>query len=195
MAGYTPARVAVLGQGLPFAAARRVRADQVSAVDVYVDGLVGHRSDKVALGSRHTGVGARECLARANRADRALVHRSGVDAAHDDLEALRLQLADRGIDGRWAGLLCKDAICYVGSVVVGSRGRRVLSTDPRFRCIRCSSCGFCCLRRRNIQAEEPVGSGSVIVWLTARPLALAAVCLLPNYPVASRLGDSVTRRR
>jgi hypothetical protein len=50
MAGYTPARVAVLG-------------------------------------SRHTGVGARECLASANRAERALVHRSGVDAAHDDLEA------------------------------------------------------------------------------------------------------------
>jgi hypothetical protein len=47
MAGYTPARVAVLGQGLPFAGARRVRADQVSAGDVYVDGLVGHRSDKV----------------------------------------------------------------------------------------------------------------------------------------------------
>jgi hypothetical protein len=132
MAGYTPARVAVLGQGLPFAGARRVRADQVSTGDVYVDGLVGHRSDKVAL-----------------------------------------------------------AICYVGSVVVGSRGRRVLSTDPRFRCIRCSSCGFCCLRRRNIQAEEPVGSGSVIMWLTARPVALAPVGLLPNYPVVSRLGDSV----
>jgi len=31
------------------------------------------------------------------------VHRSGVDAAHDDLEALRLQLPDRGIEGRWAG--------------------------------------------------------------------------------------------
>jgi hypothetical protein len=34
MAGYTPARVAVLGQGLPFAGARRVRADQVTAGDV-----------------------------------------------------------------------------------------------------------------------------------------------------------------
>lgn len=103
MASYTPTRVAVLGQGLPIAGARRVRADQVSAGDVYVDGPVGHRSDKVASGSGHTGVGARECLARANRADRALVHRSGVDAAHDDLEALRLKSPDRGIEGRWAG--------------------------------------------------------------------------------------------
>ena len=75
----------------------------VSADDVDVDGLVGHRGDKVVVGSRHTGVGARERLARANRAERALVHRSGVDPAHDDLEALRLQLADGVIDGRWAG--------------------------------------------------------------------------------------------
>jgi hypothetical protein len=39
MASYTPTRVAVLGQGLPIAGARRVRADQVSAGDVYVDGM------------------------------------------------------------------------------------------------------------------------------------------------------------
>ena len=45
------------------------------------------------------------------------------------------------------------------------------------------------------QAEEPVGSRSVIMWLTARPLARAAVGLLANYPVVSRLGDSVTWRR
>ena len=34
--------------------------------------------------------------------ERALVHRSALDAAHDDLEALRLQLTDGGIDLRWA---------------------------------------------------------------------------------------------
>ncbi|AGB21255.1 hypothetical protein Mycsm_00821 [Mycobacterium sp. JS623] len=38
---------------------------------------------------------------------------------------------------------------------------------------------------RNIQAAEPVGSRSVIMWLTAQPLARAAVGLLPNYPVVS----------
>lgn len=66
--------------------------------------MAGYTPARVAVfGSRLTGVGARECRASANRAERALVHRSGVDAAHDDLEALRLQLADRGIDGRWAG--------------------------------------------------------------------------------------------
>jgi len=78
------------------------RPRAVSADDVDVDGLVGHRGDKVVLGARHTGVGARERLARANRVERALVHRSAVDPAHEDLEALRLQLADRVIDGRWA---------------------------------------------------------------------------------------------
>jgi hypothetical protein len=66
------------------------RAPVVSAGDVDVDGLVCHRGDKVVLGSRHTGVGARERLARANRVERALVQRGAVDAAHDDLEALRL---------------------------------------------------------------------------------------------------------
>jgi hypothetical protein len=65
----------------------------VSAGDVDVDGLVSHRGDKVVLGARHTGVGAREHPARANRVERALVHRSAVDPAHEDIEALRLQSA------------------------------------------------------------------------------------------------------
>jgi hypothetical protein len=57
------------------------RLPVVSAGDVDVDGLVGHGGDKVVVGSRHTGVGPQERLARANRAERALVHRSGVDPA------------------------------------------------------------------------------------------------------------------
>jgi len=91
-----------LGPGVSHCGRRGVSADQVSAGDVDVDGLVGHRGDEVVLGSGHTGVGPREGLARANRVERALVHRSGVHAADDDLVALRLQLVDRGIDGRWA---------------------------------------------------------------------------------------------
>jgi len=75
----------------------------VSADDVDVDGFVGHRGDKVVLGSRHAGVGARERLARANRVERALINRRAVDPADEDIEALRLQSADGVIDRRWAG--------------------------------------------------------------------------------------------
>src|SRR3954454_8504668 len=50
-------------------------SDRLSAGDVDVDRLVGHRGDKVVFGSWYTGIGARERLARANRAERA-VHRS-----------------------------------------------------------------------------------------------------------------------
>ena len=77
--------------------------DRVSAAHIDVDGLVGHRCYEVVVRPGYTGVGARERMARPNRVDRALVYLRGADAIHDDLEALRLQLADRGIDGRRAG--------------------------------------------------------------------------------------------
>ena len=87
-------------------------------------------------------------------------------------------------------------ICCLGSSVICYRGLRVLSADPPFRCIRCSSCGFGCSTGRNIHAEETGGSGSVITWLTSRPLAPAAMGLLSDYPVVvPQSGDSVTRRR
>jgi hypothetical protein len=46
---------------------------RVSAAHVEVDGLVGDRCDEVVAGSRRTGVGARERVAGAHSADRALV--------------------------------------------------------------------------------------------------------------------------
>src|SRR5882757_10941880 len=77
----------------------------MSAGEVDVDGLADHRGDEVVPGSRITGsgIGARERLTRANRVDRALVQWGGAGAIHDDLQALRAQLVDRGIDRRWAG--------------------------------------------------------------------------------------------
>jgi hypothetical protein len=169
-------------QGLPIVGARRVSPDRMSARDVDVDGLVGHCGDEVVGGARYTGIGARERLARANRAERALVHRSGVDAAHDDLEALRLQLADGGIDGRWASrgggsgsgqserggsqcarceggdedvLVTADGYLLLGFVCRSLQTPSRFSADPPFRCNRRFSCGFGCLPRRNSQAEEP----------------------------------------
>jgi hypothetical protein len=87
-------------------------------------------------------------------------------------------------------------ICCLATWVIWYRGLRVFSADPPFRCIRCSSCGFGCLPGRNIHAEETGGSGSVIIWLTSRTLAPAAMGLLSDYPVVvPRSGDSVARRR
>ena len=56
-------------------------------LDVDVDGLVGHGSDDVIVGSRHARVGARVGLSGPDRVEGALVERCGADSIHDDVIA------------------------------------------------------------------------------------------------------------